>query len=297
MMIARQPGGGGRIGRHARTASQHRRDRHDRQHDRQQRAVRARQPAQQSPEHRATELVLMEVVDRAHQREQEQAFRVGGAEEHRERIRREQHHRGHRLVFVLQQAAREAQEIGQRHEERHQRDRHAGPERLAPEHHGQVAHRHRKRREERDVLLIVGARVRIEPVSLGRDAEIPAGVPPRRQVEQVVRVDPPAAGGLGRKANQQHREERDRQHAEARCEVNRQDGAGVGRAPPREQSGWPGVAEAVAGEPARGAGRSPARSTAPDATSRSPTAGSRIPRRETRRQGRRRWRPGPSRRR
>ena len=37
-------------------------------------------------------MVLAEVIDRAQQGQQEQAFGIGGAEEHRERIGREQHH-------------------------------------------------------------------------------------------------------------------------------------------------------------------------------------------------------------
>src|SRR5262249_25273069 len=64
------------------------------------------------------------------------------------------------------------------------------PEILVRQKRREVAEQHRIERKERDVLLTHLAGV-LETVAVDRDAEIPAGVPARRQVQEVVSVNAP----------------------------------------------------------------------------------------------------------
>ena len=95
----------------------------------------------------------------------------------------------------------------------------ADPQVLVREKRRQIAQQHRIQREERDVLLPDFPCV-LEAVAVDRDAEIPAGIPPCRKIEEIVAVDAPWRR-IGRVAEQHDAEEPHQQHAEPRGHENR----------------------------------------------------------------------------
>ncbi len=210
-----EPARGGRPDRIAAAGDRGRQPRpggEQRQRHREQPAIGPGQADHQTPQPGADELAPPEVVEGAERRQQVERLGIDRAEKQRERIRRDQPERGRRAL-VADLVARERIEIREREQER--RQRHHRPRRhvrrlLIAEQQRDRPRRHRVRRKKHDVLLGPGAGLGNVAVAVLGDLQVPAGIPPQRQVHQLVVVVAPGRRSR-RIAEHQHRQQT-RQH-------------------------------------------------------------------------------------